>query len=183
MFGFLFSPMGRISRKAFWLYFVLPYLVLSFIADTIDSALFPSGTAIFSLLIGLFYLWPSVVAVPVKRFHDRNMTGWWVLYFVLFFIAALVPAAIGGALLIDGNIRDLFAQMEEGARPTDDQIATLQQALFMAPLIFLTGALVIGVWLAELIILGFLPGTEGDNRYGPDPRLTKTDPAEATVDA
>ena len=110
---FLFSLQGRISRRQYWLNFILPVLGLSFIiAFVSDPQLNPDeGGYWLVILWSLAVLWPGV-ATQVKRWHDRDKSGWW--YFI-----GLVPI-----------IGSLWAFIETG----------------------------------------FLPGTEGDNRYGPDPK-------------
>jgi uncharacterized membrane protein YhaH (DUF805 family) len=89
----LFSFNGRINRGKYWLA-VLIYLVvwIAFIAlcliwlggTNIDNLLSFAGTALLLWLIGfvLFVLltWSSL-AVGVKRLHDRDKSGWWILLF------------------------------------------------------------------------------------------------------
>ena len=67
-----------------------------------------SGIGLFSGIFALLYLIPAII-VHIKRFHDRNKSGWWLLI-------GLIP---------------------------------------------IIGA----IWL--LIELGFLTGTPGPNRFGP----------------
>ena len=69
----------------------------------------------------LIIAWPGI-AISIKRWHDRNKAGWWLLIL-------LVP--------------------------------------------------VLGIW--NLIECGFLPGTPGTNRFGPDPRRN-TEPADEHTD-
>lgn len=113
-----FSYQGRFRRRDFWLYSLFLWLL-----STVFLFLFGGDSHGMSLLrpyrfegVGLvgFVAWLGVLyatfAVQVKRWHDRNKSGWWVLI-------ALVP--------------------------------------------------VIG-WLWVLIECGFIEGTRGDNRFGPD---------------
>jgi uncharacterized membrane protein YhaH (DUF805 family) len=94
----LFSFGGRINRANYWLT-VLIYAVawviclivvaiLTFSKDALGGA---TGGSI--VLIGLmwifFSLW-SGLAVAIKRLHDRNKSGWWLLLFWL------VPSLLGG---------------------------------------------------------------------------------------
>jgi uncharacterized membrane protein YhaH (DUF805 family) len=78
---FYLSADGRVNRKQWWLYLILPAFIISIIASIIDASTGHDPqqgigpiTAIFSLLI----LYPSIV-VYIKRFHDRDKSGWWVL--------------------------------------------------------------------------------------------------------
>ena len=123
MLQFFFSFSGRINRAKFWIYWAL-YVVTALLMDRILSLLEgPGGSAEAAMsgaaeaaliLVSLAYLvvvtW-SYLAVHVKRWHDRNKSGWWVLI-------GFIP--------------------------------------------------IIGfVW--TMIECGFLKGTEGENRFGPDP--------------
>ena len=73
----LFSFRGRVPRKAYWLYGVLgPVLmsvILQLLLGIVGMAERPADVAISLLLI-----WPCT-AVAVKRWHDRDKSGWWVL--------------------------------------------------------------------------------------------------------
>ncbi|MEU5418143.1 DUF805 domain-containing protein [Streptomyces sp. NPDC001407] len=98
---------GRAGRAEFWM-FTLFSVLISLALAVIDTAL---GTKpLLGVLYSLAVLLPSL-AVGVRRLHDTNRTGWWILI-------ALVPI-IGGIILL--------------------------------------------VFLA-------LPGTPGDNSYGPRPQ-------------
>ncbi len=88
---FFFSFEGRINRAKFWLYWAL-YIVSGLIVDRIWLLLEGPGGAsdapvsgpadIVMILVTLVYLvvalW-TYLAVHVKRWHDRNKSGWWVL--------------------------------------------------------------------------------------------------------
>jgi uncharacterized membrane protein YhaH (DUF805 family) len=98
----LFSFNGRINRGKYWLA-VLIYIAVwtTFIAVSlvwlgglnIDNLLSFAGAALLIWLVGLVLLiletW-SGLAVGVKRLHDRNKSGWWILLFWL------GPGILGG---------------------------------------------------------------------------------------
>jgi len=107
---FLLSFDGRIGRADYWLRFNLPVIVISAILGAVEGAASGGEVGLLSLLFMLAALWPSW-AVGVKRCHDRDRSGW-------FMLIALIPV-VGG------------------------------------------------IWL--LVELGFLRGTIGPNKYGPDP--------------
>jgi uncharacterized membrane protein YhaH (DUF805 family) len=112
----LFSFNGRINRGKYWLA-VLIYMVawIIFIAgslgwlggQSIDNLLSFAGAALFIWLIGLILLilgaW-SGLAVGVKRLHDRDKSGWWILLFWLgpSFLGGWPSAApdLGGGLIL-----------------------------------------------------------------------------------
>jgi uncharacterized membrane protein YhaH (DUF805 family) len=80
------KPSGRIPRKAFWLYFVLPLIVVSMVLGVI-SAIIKTEALIWIFQIAILY--PSIVA-GIKRLHDRDMSGWWVLIGFVPFVGALI---------------------------------------------------------------------------------------------
>lgn len=110
---------GRINRGKFWAGVGILW-VISLVMIGIDMNFLPpvivldpaSGIGYGPLTLLMFAISLYVgIALYVKRWHDRDKSGWWTLI-------ALVP-------------------------------------------------LIGGIWL--LVECGFLPGTQGPNRYGPDP--------------
>jgi uncharacterized membrane protein YhaH (DUF805 family) len=98
----LFSFRGRINRGKYWLA-ALIYLVvwIAFIAAILmwiggtntDNLFSLAGAALLIWLLGLILFialtWSSL-AVGVKRLHDRDKSGWWILLFWL------GPSILGG---------------------------------------------------------------------------------------
>jgi uncharacterized membrane protein YhaH (DUF805 family) len=98
----LFSFTGRINRGRYWLA-VLIYIAIwtSFIAASLvwlggldlDNLLSFAGAGLMIWLVGflLFIVltW-SGLAVGIKRLHDRDKSGWWILLFWL------GPSLLGG---------------------------------------------------------------------------------------
>ncbi len=87
---FYLKVRGRISRKAFWLAFVIPYAALTWFAIYLDGVLALDKPALsfgatqygyVSLVVMLLLVWPWL-ATSIRRFHDMNMTGWWNVFFV-----------------------------------------------------------------------------------------------------
>lgn len=109
---------GRLNRQPFWIA-TLVLWVASVVASLIASVIFGSGFfgSLIQLVIALVVLVPSL-AVGVKRCHDRDKSGWWVLI-------VFIP--------------------------------------------------ILG-WIWYIVELGFLPGTPGPNRFGPDPLGPATTP-------
>ena len=133
---------GRAPRSEFWWY-TLAVIIASVVANIIDSILGFGGMlaayGLVSLVLALALLVPGI-AVTVRRLHDTNRSGWWILI-------ALVPYGI-------------LAFMIGGAAATGDMGAMATAGLF--GIVALIGAIV-------LLVFMVLPGTPGDNRYGPDP--------------
>lgn len=127
---------GRSRRMEFWSFALLMTVintVLLGIMFATTPGLFDNATpgdpfAMYGAMFGgvgvLILLWflatfiPSI-AVSVRRLHDRNLSGWWYLAFV---VVSFIPFV------------GLIAS------------------------------------IAFLVVM-FLPGTPGENRFGPDPKL------------
>ena len=88
-----FDFSGRSSRSEYWwwaLFVTIAGVVLTY-ADILigtDSADTESG--LIASIFGLVTLIPGI-AVGVRRLHDINKTGWWMLFAVLFFWLLLIP--------------------------------------------------------------------------------------------
>jgi uncharacterized membrane protein YhaH (DUF805 family) len=83
---------GRARRKEYW-YYVLFYclaLITLLLVDDVTGTL--SEKAGIGLLSGLFALGTLVpsLAVTVRRLHDTNRTGWWVLIGIIPLIGDIV---------------------------------------------------------------------------------------------
>ena len=76
---------GRASRAAYW-WWVLFAILASIAANIIDAII---GVPIFSLLVGLGLFLPGL-AVLVRRLHDTNRSGWWILIGLIPFIGFIV---------------------------------------------------------------------------------------------
>lgn len=77
---------GRSSRAAFWQFFLINLLVsaaLIFMEITID--IYGVLDAIYSLASFLPF-----IALTVRRLHDTNRSGWWLLAFLLPPIGTLI---------------------------------------------------------------------------------------------
>ncbi|MCT2398882.1 DUF805 domain-containing protein [Novosphingobium mangrovi (ex Huang et al. 2023)] len=141
MFQYMIMPFnryadfsGRSRRMEYWGFTLLNAIIISvfviaamgFNTSILSSSLegarpdISGGVSIF-LILGFIYilavLIPSI-AVTVRRLHDRDMSGWWYLGFIVL-----------------------------GALPVIGLIASL-----------------------AMLVIMFLPGTAGPNRYGEDPK-------------
>lgn len=86
----LWSLQGRVARGKFWLVFLLTFVfsILSISFWALISTLLKSFSPTAPIVIGVLWFvliislgWISI-ATTVKRFHDRNKSGWW--YFISF---------------------------------------------------------------------------------------------------
>jgi uncharacterized membrane protein YhaH (DUF805 family) len=76
---------GRASRPAFWWWVLFVFLV-GIAANIIDLAI---GIQLFSALAGLGLLLPNI-SVSIRRLHDTNRTGWWILIGLIPLIGLIV---------------------------------------------------------------------------------------------
>jgi uncharacterized membrane protein YhaH (DUF805 family) len=83
-------------------------------------------------------------ALSVKRLHDRDRTGWWLVWQLLIILLAVILIVV--AIVVPEEQRPLWYALGGGAGVL---------------------AFVISVWL--FVQIGFLRGTQGPNRFGPDP--------------
>ncbi len=83
---------GRARRKEYW-FFALFNLIVSVVLTVVDymtGSLDPElGVGLLSGIYSLAILIPSL-AVTVRRLHDTDRTGWWVLIAFIPFIGAIV---------------------------------------------------------------------------------------------
>ncbi len=83
----LFGFRGRVPRKVFWLYGVLGPLLVSVMLEMLLGIVgVPQGRA--EALTTALLVWPCA-AVSVKRWHDRDKSGWWVLVYLIPLIGLL----------------------------------------------------------------------------------------------
>ena len=148
--GLLFSYQGRINRAKYWTA-VLIYLAISIVIaavgfimlgnsileladdaadDGVIVGLLSKGIGFFLLVLVIYIpLVVSSVFVGIKRLHDRDKSGWWLLVFYL------LPTVLNEL----SGISSLLAFV----------------------------SVAITIW--AIVELGCLRGTQGPNKYGPDP--------------
>lgn len=66
---------GRARRKEYWMY-TLIYILIAIVLGFLDAML--GGAGILGILLAIGLLVPSL-AVTVRRLHDTDRSGWWVL--------------------------------------------------------------------------------------------------------
>ena len=129
---------GRINRAKYWIA-ALVYAAISLVFGV--AAYFADSTAVQTInTVVTVVLTISSFGVAIKRLHDRNKSGWYVL---LFLVAPGILLALG---LLLGTVSG-----ESGFGAT---------ALWLI-------AFAILIW--AFIELGCLRGSIGQNQYGPDP--------------
>jgi uncharacterized membrane protein YhaH (DUF805 family) len=76
---------GRSSRSAYW-WWILFYVLVVIAASILDAAL---NTVVIAGLVWLGFFLPNL-AVLVRRLHDTDRSGWWVLIGLIPVIGAIV---------------------------------------------------------------------------------------------
>ena len=105
----LFTVRGRISRKAYWFATVILFAA-GLVASILDWIVFGTRSGAISAIVALVSLFASI-AVGVKRWHDRDKSGWWILI-------VLVPV-IGWiwAIVENGFLRGTIGPNRFGSDP------------------------------------------------------------------
>lgn len=130
---------GRATRPEYWWYTLL-LIVVSIIGTILDATL---NTFAVGALITFGLLIPNL-AVSVRRLHDIDRTGWWI-------IAPLVLGIVVGFFAFAG-----FASISSGS-------GVMSAGLLVAALGLIVMVVVSLVWFCS-------DGTVGANRFGPDPK-------------
>lgn len=96
---------GRAQRAEYW-YFVLFYIIVYTVLGFLDGSLTRAGDEPqWGLLTGVFALGtllPSL-AVSVRRLHDTNRSGWWLLLMFVPLVGQLVVLVF---MILDGTHGD-----------------------------------------------------------------------------
>ncbi|UVO53071.1 DUF805 domain-containing protein [Sphingomonas sp. SUN039] len=165
---------GRSRRKEYWMFFLfnilvgLGFLVLMLVfggaalfaagagGDTSNpAALMAAGGAVgiiylLNVLFSLAMLIPSI-AVGVRRLHDTDRRGWWLLAPLAPYVAIFVLS---------------FGMIGMAASGGANETTTAASAAVLIGICGLA-VLVLGVML---LVFMCLEGTRGPNRFGPDPK-------------
>lgn len=166
---------GRARRQEYWLFWLVQVIFFSILNGVLitlmlqtfstlgsasdPSAAFNPGLLILgqiSNVISLGLLIPNL-AVGVRRLHDTNRTGWWLILPGSVFIIGLILFLV----VTGGQLGDLFAGRYEN-RP-EALLPIIGNAFLMIWLPTMIASLV-------LFVFNLLDGTAGPNRFGPDPK-------------
>ena len=83
---------GRARRKEYWMFFLFNVLIslgLGVLDVVVGTYSVEYETGLFSGLYSLLVLIPSI-AVSVRRLHDTNRSGWWIVISLIPIIGVLV---------------------------------------------------------------------------------------------
>lgn len=101
---------GRIRRMGWWIAGIATGIVSTIVENIRDSDVSIIVTLVFGIIAIIF--WLIGISLSVRRFHDLNKSGWWLLINLIPFIG----------------------------------------------------------WLITFVMLGFMPGDQKSNNFGPPPR-------------
>jgi uncharacterized membrane protein YhaH (DUF805 family) len=131
---------GRAARAEYWWFYLLTVLV-GIPARLLDLTLGDSAAIAAIVQLFLFVPW---MAVTVRRLHDTDRSGWWLLIVVAVFAAVAFVAVL-------------------------DSVADTSAGGPLAFTSLVIGLLLVVVAVITLVVFMVLPGTQGSNRFGPDP--------------
>lgn len=142
MFG-IFTFQGRLSRNGYWLFrwicvgvAIMALISFALLAETVVTSwawlVFPFAGVVLAL---------ANLSAAVRRLHDRNRSGWWLLGL------GVLPLIVGAGFYVSRLL----------AKPYSDWSFFGGFAVAMA----------LSLWAS--IEIDFLPGTPGPNRFGPPP--------------
>lgn len=85
---------GRSRRKEYWMFF-LGYLIVAVLLGVIGGVFGSAGegaSGLFLVLFGIFVLaiFIPALAVQVRRFHDQDRSGWFVLLNFIPYVGGLI---------------------------------------------------------------------------------------------
>lgn len=92
-FGKYATFSGRASRSEYWWWYLFNVL-MSFMIGFIDGLVFGQNS-IFTILCSLILLLPGI-SVGVRRCHDTNHSGWWLLCPIYNLVLMLLPSEDSG---------------------------------------------------------------------------------------
>jgi uncharacterized membrane protein YhaH (DUF805 family) len=138
---------GRAPRAEFWWYclFVIIAAIVTMIIDStlgLPKMLGMYGPLTLILMLGTFV---PTLAVQMRRLHDRNQPGWW--------LAALYAPYALMLIMTPGLVR--------GTQAGAPNLGSMAIGGLLA-------LVVLGIAIT-LLVFYCLPGTAGDNKYGPNP--------------
>jgi uncharacterized membrane protein YhaH (DUF805 family) len=130
---------GRSRRTEFWLFWLVA-LTIQMLASYVDAVggrpVVAAGMGWTTLVTTLVFLVPAAT-VGIRRLHDIDRSGWWML---------LIGLPYAGWL----------ASVQRDAQTIPAAIALLLGSII-------------------LLVLLVQPGSPGDNRYGPSPKMSGND--------
>ena len=132
---------GRARRKEYWM-FILFYFIFTIAAVVLDEIL-GSEPVIYTVYVLVLIL--PYLAVTVRRLHDTNRSGWWILLPCISLIIAIFTTILFSFLLLTFDF----------------------QGLFIAPIL---GYIILIIGWAVLLVFTLQDSDVGNNWYGKNPK-------------
>ena len=142
----LFSFKGRINRKPWWVASLGAGFAASLLTAILEAVARSAGetivnpvthqfepTGIFGLaisLIGLVNAWIAF-ALSVKRLHDRDRTGWWLLWQILVIIVAVILIVVAIRCRRNKGRCGMRWRPPPGSRPSPSRFGCSSQIGFL----------------------------------------------------
>lgn len=144
----IFNWHDRAPRSEFW-WFILFATIAQYVLALF--MLIPFIGVVIYVVAYVYLLWAQFM-VSIRRLHDKNRSGWWlILNIVLMVIGSVFLSAV---IFLDGL---------QGGYHDGDTISTILMGI---GIIFFLAAFVIGIFIFVMMVTA---GTVGPNRFGPDP--------------
>ena len=140
---------GRSTRAEYW-WFVLFYTLVGIGGAILNEIVYP----VFSLIIGVAFILPNL-AVSVRRLHDINKSGLWLLWWLLMAIGPYIIIVIGVLIAFSGFLSGNWDNTGSWA------------VLILGSILAFFGWIGVFIWW---LIWFCKEGDLGPNQYGPDPR-------------
>jgi uncharacterized membrane protein YhaH (DUF805 family) len=119
LLSLLFGFRGRINRAKYWL--ALLIYVIAITITVLFAVRFGLGAPFFELFAILYLvILVSGIAIGIKRLHDRDRSGWWlVAFYVLPGVLSAIGKAIGVPVVFEvaGFVISIWALIELGFMP------------------------------------------------------------------
>ena len=178
---------GRSRRSEFWLWVLFRFIVSATMGVIAFAMLAPVFSAIaaqrnmdeahsFALMANVFRIYPlymlvglgllvPTLAVAVRRLHDINRSGLWLLMPLGVAIGGLILLVIAGVILAVS----VGVAAHQGAQPTTAEGFAGIAGVFIAYIVY-----GLAVFAAEIVLFVFFvtEGSKGENRFGADPKAT-----------
>lgn len=174
-FDLMFQPLkryfdfqGRARRSEYWLFYLFQFVV-SMTLSLLQSV----GGWVAGLVAGINFIFAlgiliPAIAVGVRRFHDTNRTGLWLLFYPAVMIISLIVTLVVAPEAV-AQMGQNFQNLDPTSFEANSAQANMAVYTAMAPI---APYVLLPTWLTSLVTFWFhvQDGTPTANRFGPDPK-------------
>ena len=160
---------GRSTRAEYWWWTLFSLILIPLLTWIIDWVVFKTEYGPVRVLSGLALLLPGI-AVSVRRLHDINKSGLWLLWWFLIWLVPYIIIALGLLMAFGGFLTSLETE-------NWDQTGTWILLFVGIALLAVTSIALVIWWIIWFVKEGDL----GPNQYGPDPRVDVSYSSEADI--